>query len=143
VAYTPQQIESLTADIRELLGHSLLWKYEVKFNGMLSEFAQNKSDAILESLREIFEDEWDAKTVKKVPKGIKIQLGNLAKITKKQKLLALPATEKTPAIVALWWPWDHGGTYSLRFKILKHNYDKSPEQSSGLFSMLKRLFNSS
>ena len=72
-------------------------------------------------------------------------MGDLAKITKDQKILALPENDKTPAITALWWPWGHGGTYSLRIKVLDQSYENTPEQknSSGIFSFLKRLFTSS
>ena len=86
--------------------------------------------------------QWHSKTAKKLPKAIKEQLGDLAKLSKNQKILAIPAEGSAPAIVALWWPWDHGGTYSLRIKILENSYETTPEES-GVFSWLKSVFISS
>ena len=142
--YTPQQVESLTAELRNSLGDNIPWKYEEKSHVMLSEFAQNKADVVLENLRKTFVDEWHIKTAKKLPSALKSQLGDLAKISKGQKLLALPATGKSPAMIAFWWPWDHGGTYSLRIKLLEHSYENIPDSApSGIFSIVKRLFTSS
>ncbi|MDG1750567.1 MAG: hypothetical protein P8I03_02725 [Thalassotalea sp.] len=138
--YSPEQIENLTAELRHSLGDNIPWKYEEKLAVMLSEFAQNKSDVVLEKLRNTLTDEWHSKTAKKLPKSIKEQLGDLAKLSKNQRILAVPAKDSSPALVALWWPWDHGGTYSLRIKVLENSYENTPEQSSGIFSWLKNLF---
>lgn len=140
--YSPEQIESLTAKLRDSLGDNIPWKYEEKLTAMLSEFAQNKSDVVLENLRNTLTDEWHSKTVKKLPNAIKEQLGDLAKLSKNQRILALPAERSSPAIVALWWPWDHGGTYSLRIKVLENSYENTPETSTGVFSWFKALFSS-
>ncbi|GAA6204911.1 hypothetical protein [Thalassotalea sp. SU-HH00458] len=138
--YTPEQIAHLTAELRHSLGDNIPWQYEEKLAMMLSEFAQNKSDVVLAKLRNTLTDEWHSKTVKKMPKELKTQLGNLAKLSKNQKILALPAQESCPAIVALWWPWDHGGTFSLRLKVLEQSYDNSIKPATGLLSWCKNLF---
>lgn len=56
--YSPEQIENLTAELRHSLGDNISWKYEEKLAVMLSEFAQNKSDVVLEKLRNTLTDEW-------------------------------------------------------------------------------------
>jgi hypothetical protein len=138
---SPEQIETLTAELRQSLGDNIPWKYEEKLAVMLSEFAQNKSDVVLENLRSVLTDEWHEKTAKRLPKSLKEQLGDLAKLSKNQKILAIPANETAPAIVALWWPWGHGGTYSLRIKVLENSYENTPEESSsGIFSWFKEWF---
>ncbi|MEW6991912.1 hypothetical protein AADZ91_14645 [Colwelliaceae bacterium 6441] len=143
--YSPEQIATLTASLRESLGDNIPWQYEEKLDVMLSEFAQNKSEVVLANLRKSLTDEWHSKTVKKLPKALKNQLGDLAKLAKNQQILAMPASESTPAIVALWWPWGHGGTYSLRIKVLNESYENIPENASstGIFSYFKGLFTSS
>ncbi|MCO4799976.1 MAG: hypothetical protein KC484_12200 [Colwelliaceae bacterium] len=140
--YTSKKIEELTSDLRQSLGDNIPWQYEEKMGVMLSEFAQNKSDVVLEKLRTVLTDEWHDKTAKKLPKSIKEQLGDLAKLSKNQKILAIPANDHSPTIIALWWPWGHGGTYSLRIKILEHSYENIPDQkgSTGIFSFFKGLF---
>lgn len=141
--FTSKQIEELTNELRASLGDNISWKYEEKSRVMLSEFAQNKSDVVLDKLRKTLTDEWHYKTVKRLPNELKQQLGNLSKLTKNQKLLALPATNHRPAMVAFWWPWDHGGTYSLRITLLEQSYENTPiVDSPGVFSLFKKLFTS-
>lgn len=140
--YTQSEIENITQLLRESLGDNITWKFDEKFHGMLSEFAQNKSDVVLEKLRNALPHEWDTKTVKKLPKSMKVQLGEKRKLTKQQKILACEAQGNTPAIVALWWPWGHGGTYSLRILLLNENFENTPEQASqsGIFYFMKKIF---
>lgn len=142
MSFSQQQIESLTFNLRQALGDNITWRYEPRLNVMLSEFAQNKSAQVLADLRQNLPDEWQANTVKKLPKALKQQLGDLAKLSKHQMILAIPAKENSPALAALWWPWGHGGTYSLRLKLLTQSYECTPEHvgSSGVFAKIKQLF---
>ena len=134
-------IEQITKPLRQSLGDNIPWQFEAKLNVMLSEFAQNKSAVVLDNLRNTLTDEWHAKNAKKMPHSLKSQLGDLAKISKNQLILACPETKDTPAIVALWWPWGHGGTYSLRLKVLENSYCREElVQSSGFFEKLKSMF---
>lgn len=140
--FSPQQVEAMTTELRESLGSNIPWKYEEKYHVMLSEFAQNKADVVLANLRKTLPDEWQGKNAKKLPVELKEQLGSLAKLSKNQKILALSANENKPTMVAFWWPWDHGGTYSLRIMILNNSYENmaNNSSSSGIFSKLKALF---
>ncbi len=139
--YSPQEIEAITMTLRESLGSNIPWKYEEKYHVMLSEFAQNKADVVLENLRQSLPDEWQGKQAKKLPAELKEQLGALAKLSKNQKILAVSADEHSPTIIALWWPWDHGGTYSLRIMLCNNSYENTANHtSSGIFSKLKALF---
>lgn len=142
MSYSAQEIESITATLRESLGDNITWQFDEKMQAMLSEFAQNKSDIVLEHLRVTLTDEWSFKTIKSLPSSLTSQLSDLAKVNKVQRILAVPASENSPTIIALWWPWDHGGTYSLRLKVLEASYENIPVQQSntGLFSKLKGLF---
>lgn len=119
--YTQEQIEQVTAELRSRLGDNITWQYEARYDVMLSEFAQNKSDGVFEKLAPMFPFQWDEKAAKRLPKVLKDELRDLARIGKKQKLLVTPKQDGTPAIAAFWWPWGHGGTYSLRLKVLENN----------------------
>lgn len=142
MSFSSTEIEQISLPLRESLGDNIPWKYEEKLPAMLSEFAQNKADVVLDNLRKTLVHEWDVKTAKKMPKSLKKDLGDLSKITKQQKILAVPASDNTPTIVALWWPWGHGGTYSLRILLLTEGFEDTPVQISGtgIFSKIKRLF---
>lgn len=134
--YTQDQVEQLTAELRSMLGDNIIWKYEDRYGVMLSEFAQNKSEGVFEKLASIFPFQWDNNAAKKLPSILKGELKDLARIGKKQKLLFMPQHSNSPAIAAFWWPWGHGGTYSLRLKVLENaiTTDDLHEQQSGLFA---------
>jgi hypothetical protein len=137
-----QHTHHLRAEISDPLDKSLVWRFDDRFNAMLSEFAQNRAEDVLASLRNIFQHEWHAKINKFIPAEIRNQLGPLSKLNKEQLMLAKPATGSEPAIVALWWPWGHGGTYSLRIFTLNSDFDliPIPVHKPSLFSRVRGIF---
>jgi len=122
-----EKISSATTDITEPLKELLNWRWEESRQVMLSEFANGKAEQTLAVLRSNFTDEWDRKNIKKAPKALRDQLGELSKLSKEQKLFTRPATAQQPATIAIWWPWGHGATLSLRLTILKNNYEYIPK----------------
>jgi len=142
VPYSQEKTEEFTRQITPLLGDQLNWRWEDRFSVMLSEFSRDKKDKTLAALRQEFEHEWNKKSIKKAPQEIKDHLGELTKLTKDQLILARPATDSTPAVIALWWPWGHRGTYSLRLALLDtpYEYNESSANDSGFLERLKRIF---
>ena len=138
-----EEISAVTLDITEPLKDLLNWRWEESRQMILSEFANGKAEQTLAVLRNNFIDEWDKKTIKRAPKDLKAQLGELAKITKEQKLFTRPATDTQPAVLAIWWPWGHGATLSLRLTILSDSYEYTPQpQSENKFlGFITKLFN--
>lgn len=144
--YSQDQIEELThhlrTEISTPLDNDLVWRWDERHQAMLAEFAQNRSENVLTSLRSLFPHEWNCKTRKFLPKEIKTFLGSKSKLTKEQLILAVPSQDDTPTIIALWWPWGHGGTYSLRIVVHSEKFtitSKEPKPAS-LFGRLKELF---
>jgi len=142
VPYSQEKTEELTRQITPLLGDQLNWRWEDRFSVMLSEFSRDKKEKTLVALRQEFQHEWDRKTIKKAPPQIKEHLGELIKLSKDQLILARPATDSTPAIIALWWPWGHGSTFSLRLALLDtpYEYSEATKSESGFFNRLKSIF---
>lgn len=140
--YSQEKTEELTRQITPLLGDQLNWRWEDRFSVMLSEFSRDKKEKTLVALRQEFQHEWDRKTIKKAPPQIREHLGELIKLSKDQLILARPATDSTPAIIALWWPWGHGSTFSLRLALLDtpYEYSETAANESGFFNRLKRIF---
>lgn len=120
----------------------LNWRWEDNHKAMLTEFARNKKDKVLNILREQFDHEWNRKSIKKAPKALADQLGELTKLSKEQLLFTIPAFGEQPAMVAIWWPWGHGATVSLRLMPIKDSY-KMPDtsfQKDSFFTVVKKLF---
>ena len=142
MSYSQEKIEEFTHQIIPLLGEQLTWRWEDRFSVMLSELSRDKQEKTLLALRQQFQHEWNKKTVKKAPQEIKDHLGALIKLNKGQLILARPATDSAPAVIALWWPWGHGGTYSLRLAILDtpYQYQESSANGDSFFNRLKNIF---
>ncbi len=139
MSFSKQQVEEISQAITPLLGEELTWRWEARLSVMLSEFARDKKDKTLVALRNAFPHEWNKKNIKKSPVELKKQLGELAKLQKEQLIFSLPANGEHPTIVAIWWPWGHGGTYSLRLLILPHGYNYQPSNDS-FITKLKQMF---
>jgi hypothetical protein len=118
-----QQQNPIFKTITDALGDELNWRWEERLDALLSEFSWEKKEKVLLTIQSMFDHEWNKKNIKKAPAVIKTELGELAKLTKAQLLFTQPATEQTPAIALIWWPWGHGATYSIRIKILHSDYD--------------------
>ncbi|WP_448564742.1 hypothetical protein [Thalassotalea ganghwensis] len=143
MTFTQHQIEQYTSELRNHLRSDLIWQWDERLNVLLSEFAQNKSQDVLSVLKSFFEHEWTKHNISKAPKDLRQQLGDLRKLNKEQKLFTLPApTEECPTLVAIWWPWGHGGTYSLRLMLLSDSYEfHLPENSrANVIEFFKRFF---
>ena len=112
------------------LGDELTWRWDDKLSMLLTEFSWEKTERILIVLRQLFSEEWSHKNIKKSPKAIKAELGELTKLTKEQLIFTRPATVDTPAIALFWWPWGHGATYSIRIRILHTNYNDADLQQA-------------
>lgn len=122
--FSQQQIEQHTQSLRNKLRDDLVWRWDERLSVLLTEFAQNKSDDVINVLRDCFAHEWHKKNISKAPRDLKQQLGDLVKLNKNQKLFTLPDNNNdNPTIVAIWWPWGHGGTYSLRLMLLNDAYE--------------------
>jgi len=142
MSYTQEQVETFSQPLTRQLGEQHKWQWEGQREVLLSEFSKDKIEATLAVLREHYCHEWDRKSIKKAPKALKQQLGELAVLYKEQKLFTRPGEDGQPSAVAVWWPWGHGGTISLRIKPLPKTYSLASDISaeSGLFTRIKQLF---
>lgn len=121
------------------LGDELTWRWEATNAALLTEFSWEKKDRILALLRELFSEEWNKKSIKKAPKPLKDELGEFTSMSKQQLIFTRPASDDSPALAVIWWPWGHGATYSMRLKVLNINYT-SDDINQAQVSLLAKLF---
>lgn len=124
MSYNKEHQDTILNSITLPLGDELSWRWEEKQSVLLTEFSWEKKERMLTILRRLFSEEWHKKNIKKSPASLKSELGELTKLSKEQLIFTKPATGNFPAIAVIWWPWGHGGTYSMRIKILNSNYDE-------------------
>jgi hypothetical protein len=139
---TQKEIEQSTESLIEIFGEDYPWQWDERHHALLSEFASNKKEKILTYLTQHFSHQWDAKTIKSAPQVLKQELGSLTKLTKEQQLFTCPASENTPALLAIWWPWGHGSTISLRLTVLEDGYQESEvlAPKDNFLTVIKKLF---
>jgi hypothetical protein len=131
-----EQIQAYGKDVIETLSSMVKWKYDDFHKVMLAEFSVDKQDQVLFTLQQFFPMCWDVKTIKKAPHETKHYAGAFSKLVKKQKLFSINI-EHNPKIMAVWWPWGHGATVSVRIFLT----NTSPYVAkTGLFRKLTRIF---
>ncbi len=124
------------------LGDQLTWRWEENMSALLTEFSWEKKDHILTTLRELFSEEWNKKSIKKAPKSLKDELGELTRLSKEQLIFTRSAADETPTLAVIWWPWGHGATYSMRIKVLTTTYSAAElqqAQTSLIAKLLQRI----
>jgi len=127
-------------DLIDELGDVFKWQWDDKRQALLVEFARDKKDLCFPVLQQYFTDEWNKKSIKKAPKALKSQLGDLIKLSKEQRLFTSPEFNNKPAVMGVWWPWGHGGTYSLRLVVLTQNYYYPEDNNKGWWLSFKERF---
>lgn len=137
--YSEQQLTQIFEATIPPLGDDLKWRFEERFSALLSEFARDKRERVYEKLQVAFAHEWDRKTIKKAPNELKSQLASLAKLDKDQIVFSHPAQGDSPTMIALWWPWGHRGTYSVRLLALENSYQVDATKRN-ILSRIAALF---
>lgn len=136
-----EKLAQITADLRQQIMTEITWRYDERFDVMLSEFSQLTSINIIDELRKIFPDEWHQKNINATPIKLFDQLEGFNKLSKGQLLFSMPAKNSQPSIVAILWPWGHGGTFSLRLKVLENSYSMNNIRSPyKLINFIKSVF---
>jgi len=140
--YQEHKTQEFFSSLFEILGKEYNWQWEERRNAWLSEFSRDKIDITLEVLQQHFDDTWHYKNIKTAPKQLKEQLNDLAKLNKEQRLFTTSANLNQPTLLAIWWPWGHGATVSLRLMTLENSYLKLPEMhvKDSFFTVIKKLF---
>ncbi|MGJ8691313.1 MAG: hypothetical protein ACSHW0_02390 [Thalassotalea sp.] len=136
------EIESVTEYLVEIFGDEYPWRWDEQKNVRLSEFASNKKEKIFALLQSEFDHQWDVKNIRYAPGPLKIKLGALVKLQKNQVVFTRPAKDDKPMLVAIWWPWGHGGTVSLRLTALTDTYHPGEikHKKDSIFTIIKKLF---
>lgn len=134
-------IENQTAHLIKLFGDAYPWRWEADKKVNLSEFASNKKEKIFELLTQNFQHQWNVKSIRNLPDVIRHELGDFANIKGEQIVFTSSATHEQPTIVAIWWPWGHGGTISLRLSVIEETYHSEEIKlaEKGIIGFFKRI----
>ena len=140
----PVDLSSLASEMETICSHfitasrnDLSWKWDDRFNMVLSEFSTSKKDLIHSHLQRFSETTWDNHSIRKAPKSIIRISRQLGGINENQLLYVSSSTQEAFVICA-WWPWGNGEKISIRLS--PSSARLSPAENTFLSNHFKKLF---
>lgn len=106
------------------------------FQALLAEFSVDHADPIMAILLRSFPHSWDGKTIKKSNPTLRHKAKDFAQLKKSQRLLTKD-TDGSEDLMAVWWPWGHGATVSIRIFL---GNQETYTAETGIFNKLVALF---
>ncbi|EKD28878.1 MAG: hypothetical protein ACD_79C00176G0001 [uncultured bacterium] len=109
-----ENINNISKQLSEDLKNILKWKWDSRFETVLSEFPVGSKENILNLLNKSLTTAYDQSSIKKAPvlvKDIDEAFGGLAK----GQLLFTSDPNQDILIFCAWWPWGNGINISVRF----------------------------
>lgn len=115
-----EQLKEVSKELRDLIGELVQeWVWEERHQAIQGAFSIDKADEIKNKLQGYFSQVWDDKTFKKADIEVKRRAGVFANLKPSQKLFTdSDATD----LLAVWWPWGHGATISVRLFLAHSTY---------------------
>jgi hypothetical protein len=124
-----------TESIQTALSQYTECTWDDRHQALLAEFSVDHADAIMAILLQSFSHSWDNTTIKKANPILKHKAKHFAELQKSQRLLTKDINGSED-LMAVWWPWGHGATVSVR--IFQGNQQAFVAQS-GIFNKLAAL----
>ena len=112
---TQQQLNEQSTAIRQAIGASFHWTYDVRFDAILSEYSIDEHDSVQGILKNHFSDCWDQITIDSAPEETRADAGTWSQLRDGQLLYTTMFGDQPPLMATI-WPWGDGKTVSLRIK---------------------------
>lgn len=114
-----QQIHQQSDELKSLLDtHVNEWQWDERHQAIQTAFSVDHAEIVSRVLGEYFSDCWQGKTFRKAPPELRHKAGVFAQLSKKQCIYTDTAD---PQLFAVWWPWGHGATVSVRLFLPDHS----------------------
>lgn len=112
-AYGSQELETICDSIFSETGKEVSWKWDTRFQALLSEFSCDDKEEVISVLERNFETCWNQSNIDEAPlpvKNIASQLGEL----RDNQLLYTSDPSREVLVLGAYWPWNNGSKFSLR-----------------------------
>jgi hypothetical protein len=110
------EIEKLCTKIYAECTPIVTWKWDDRFQTLLTEIPAEQEREVMSVLDKYFEECWDEETINNAPGKIKSVAGDLGNVREGQLLFTSDPDQEALLVGAL-WPWQNGKKISLRFLI--------------------------
>ena len=111
--HSSQELETICDSIFSETSKDVSWKWDKRFQALLSEFPCEDREEVISVLEKNFETCWNEINISEAPQPVRNIAGQLGKIRKNQLLYSSdPAREVL--VLGAYWPWNKGNKFSLR-----------------------------
>ena len=112
-AHSSQELETICDSIFSETSKDVSWKWDKRFQALLSEFPCEDKEEVISVLEKNFETCWNETNISEAPLPVRNIAGQLGEIRKNQLLYSSdPAREVL--VLGAYWPWNNGNKFSLR-----------------------------
>ena len=112
-AHSSQELETICDSIFSETSKDVSWKWDKRFQALLSEFPCEDREEVISVLEKNFETCWNETNISEAPLPVRNIAGQLGEIRKNQLLYSSdPAREVL--VLGAYWPWNNGNKFSLR-----------------------------
>jgi hypothetical protein len=108
-----QELETICDSIFSETGSDIAWKWDKRFQALLSEFPCEEEEEVLSLLERNFETCWDEENITDAPRSIKNIVGQIGNLRKEQLLYSTDPSRDV-IVLGAYWPWNNGKKFSLR-----------------------------
>ncbi len=119
-----EKFKKTCTEIKNRLSPALQWETDARFNTALISFEKDAVDSILGTISNIFENQFDTKSIKKATKQEKKLAKFLFGLSEGQLLFTSNMDDLT--LFGAWWPWGNDEKVSLRIGIF--TLEDNPEE---------------
>ena len=112
-AHSSQELETICDSIFSETSKDVSWKWDERFQALLSEFPCEEKEEVISVLEKNFETCWNETNISGAPLPVKNIASQLGEIRQNQLLYSSdPAREVL--VLGAYWPWNNGNKFSLR-----------------------------
>jgi hypothetical protein len=122
-----EKFKEICSQISSSMPSSYQWQWDERFHVALIVFEKEDMGAILSTVSNEFDHQWDASTISSASGPIGELVNSFLGILPGQIIFTC---EQGAGLIlfAAWWPWGNGSTISLRigiFSLEEHSFDKN------------------
>lgn len=108
--------QKICEEFKESLGGTLSWKWDDRFEAVLTEFGIDSVDKIRQILDKYLHYVWDRASIDKGGGGVQ-KISNMLGGVMSGQLLFTSDPDMENIIFCAWWPWGNGTTISIRLTL--------------------------
>jgi hypothetical protein len=130
-AQSSQELETICDSIFSETAKDVAWKWDERFQALLSEFTCDEREEVVSVLEKNFETCWNESNISEAPLPVKNVASQLGEMRKNQLLYSSDPFREV-LVLGAYWPWNNGKKFSLRIlmEMIKIDLDSGVVEKS-------------